>query len=80
MASERLFFVALLFLIAGNGCFKPNVSTQVGALYPPGDPRRDRAFGIFYMGINLGAFFSNLVCATLAAAWGWHWGFRNNFV
>jgi len=75
MASERLFFVALLFLIAGNGCFKPNVSTQVGALYPPGDPRRDRAFGIFYMGINLGAFFSNLVCATLAAAWGWHWGF-----
>jgi POT family proton-dependent oligopeptide transporter len=36
MASERLFFVALLFLIAGNGCFKPNVSTQVGALYPPG--------------------------------------------
>jgi POT family proton-dependent oligopeptide transporter len=75
MASERLFFVALLFLIAGNGCFKPNVSTQVGSLYPPGDPRRDRAFGIFYMGINLGAFIANLVCATLAALWGWHWGF-----
>lgn len=75
MASERLFFVALLFLIAGNGCFKPNVSTQVGSLYPPGDPRRDRAFGIFYMGINLGAFLANLVCATLAAAFGWHWGF-----
>lgn len=75
MASERLFFVALLFLIAGNGCFKPNVSTQVGALYPPGDPRRDRAFGLFYMGINLGAFFSNMVCATLAALFGWHWGF-----
>jgi POT family proton-dependent oligopeptide transporter len=75
MASERLFFVALLFLIAGNGCFKPNVSTQVGALYPPGDPRRDRAFGLFYMGINLGAFLANLVCATLAAAYGWHWGF-----
>lgn len=75
MASERLFFVALLFLVAGNGCFKPNVSTQVGALYPPGDPRRDRAFGIFYMGINLGAFVANLVCATLAALYGWHWGF-----
>jgi len=75
MASERLFFPALLFLVAGNGCFKPNVSTQVGALYPPGDPRRDRAFGIFYMGINLGAFFANLVCATLAALYGWHWGF-----
>jgi POT family proton-dependent oligopeptide transporter len=75
MAFERLFFLALLFLIAGNGCFKPNVSTQVGALYPPGDPRRDRAFGIFYMGINLGAFFANLVCATLASLYGWHWGF-----
>jgi POT family proton-dependent oligopeptide transporter len=75
MAFERLFFLALLFLIAGNGCFKPNVSTQVGALYPPGDPRRDRAYGIFYMGINLGAFFANLVCATLASLYGWHWGF-----
>lgn len=75
MASERLFFLALLFLIAGNGCFKPNVSTQVGSLYPPDDPRRDRAFGIFYMGINLGAFVANLVCATLAALRGWHWGF-----
>ena len=39
MASERLFLVALLFLVVGNGCFKPNVSTQVGALYAPGDPR-----------------------------------------
>jgi POT family proton-dependent oligopeptide transporter len=75
MASERLFLVALLFLVAGNGCFKPNVSTQVGALYPPGDPRRDRAFGIFYMGINLGAFFSSLVCGALATLYGWHWGF-----
>ena len=75
MAFERLFFPALLFLILGNGAFKPNISTQVGALYPPGDHRRDRAFSIFYMGINLGAFFSPLVCGTLGEKFGYHWGF-----
>ena len=75
MASSRLFFPALMFLIAGNGCFKPNISTQVGLLYPPGDPRRDRAFSIFYVGINLGAFLSPLVCGTLGQKVGWHWGF-----
>jgi len=75
MASERSFFFALLLLILGNGAFKPNISTQVGNLYAPGDPRRDGAFTIFYMGINLGAFLSNLVCGTLAAIYGWHYGF-----
>jgi POT family proton-dependent oligopeptide transporter len=73
MASERLFFLALLCIILGNGAFKPNISTQVGLLYPPGDPRRDGAFTIFYMGINLGAFFSPLVCGTWERRW--HWGF-----
>uniref|UniRef100_A0A832I2R1 MFS transporter n=1 Tax=Eiseniibacteriota bacterium TaxID=2212470 RepID=A0A832I2R1_UNCEI len=72
---ESLFFVGLMFLILGNGAFKPNISTQVGSLYPPGDPRRDGAFTIFYMGINLGAFFSPLVCGTLGQTVGWHWGF-----
>ncbi len=75
MASEHLFFVALFFLILGNGCFKPNISTQVGALYAPGDARRDSAFTLFYMGINLGAFFSPLICGTLGQKVGWHWGF-----
>ena len=75
MAFEPMFLVALLFLILGNGCFKPNISTQVGSLYPPGDPRRDRAFTIFYMGLNLGAFFSPLVCGTLGQIYGWHYGF-----
>ena len=75
MASEQAFFLALALLIIGNGAFKPNISTQVGNLYPPGDPRRDGAFTIFYMGINLGAFLTNLVCGTLAAVLGWHWGF-----
>ena len=75
MASEHLFFPALMFLILGNGAFKPNISTQVGSLYPEGDPRRDGAFTLFYMGINLGAFFSPLVCGTLGQTIGWHWGF-----
>jgi POT family proton-dependent oligopeptide transporter len=75
MAFEQMFLLALLFLILGNGCFKPNISTQVGNLYPHGDPRRDGAFTIFYMGINLGAFFSPLVCGTLGQRYGWHYGF-----
>ncbi|HUI45951.1 MAG TPA: peptide MFS transporter [Nitrospirota bacterium] len=75
MAFESLFFPALVFLILGNGLLKPNISTQVGALYPAGDHRRDRAFSIFYMGINLGAFFSPLVCGTLGEKIGFHWGF-----
>ena len=62
-------------LILGNGAFKPNISTQVGALYAPGDPRRDRAFSIFYVGINLGAFLAPLVCGTLGEELGWHYGF-----
>ena len=65
MAFEPLFLFALLVLILGNGAFKPNISTQVGTLYAPGDPRRDRAFSIFYVGINLGAFLAPLVCGTL---------------
>ncbi len=75
MASEQAFLLALFFLILGNGCFKPNISTQVGNLYKEGDERRDSAFTIFYMGINLGAFFSPLVCGTLGQKVGWHWGF-----
>jgi proton-dependent oligopeptide transporter, POT family len=75
MAFERLFLIALLMLILGIGAFKPNISTQVGALYPPGDPRRDRAFSIFYLGINVGAFLAPLVCGTIAIQYGWHYGF-----
>jgi POT family proton-dependent oligopeptide transporter len=75
MAFEELFLLALLTLILGNGAFKPNISTQVGTLYAPGDRRRDRAFSIFYVGINLGAFFSPLVCGTLGETLGWHYGF-----
>jgi POT family proton-dependent oligopeptide transporter len=75
MAVEQLFLFALLALILGSGCFKPNISTQVGGLYPPGDPRRDRAYSIFYVGINIGAFLAPLVCGTLGEEVGWHYGF-----
>jgi POT family proton-dependent oligopeptide transporter len=75
MAFESLFLPALLTLIIGNGAFKPNISTQVGGLYAPGDHRRDRAYSIFYVGINLGAFFSPLICGTLGEKIGWHYGF-----
>src|SRR3977135_582545 len=75
MAFESLFLFALLTLILGNGAFKPNMSAQVGVLYGPGDPRRDRAYSIFYVGINLGAFLAPLVCGTLGERAGWHYGF-----
>jgi POT family proton-dependent oligopeptide transporter len=75
LAFEALFLFALAMLILGIGAFKPNISTQVGALYAPGDHRRDRAYSIFYLGINIGAFLAPLVCGTLAAQFGWHYGF-----
>jgi len=70
-----LFLLGLTFLIVGNGFFKPNISTQVGGLYPPGDRRRDRAFNWFYVGVNTGAFLAPLVCGTLGELYGWAWGF-----
>jgi POT family proton-dependent oligopeptide transporter len=66
MAFENLFLLALFFLILGNGAFKPNISTQVGNLYADGDSKKDGAFTLFYMGINLGAFYSPFVCRDLA--------------
>ena len=75
MAFEPLFLFALTVLILGNGAFKPNMSAQVGGLYAPGDRRRDRAYSIFYVGINVGAFLAPLVCGTLGEELGWHYGF-----
>jgi POT family proton-dependent oligopeptide transporter len=75
MAVEPLFLFALTALILGNGAFKPNISTQVGGLYAPGDRRRDRAYSIFYVGINVGAFLAPLICGTLGEEAGWHYGF-----
>jgi len=70
-----LMWVGLTLLIIGNGFFKPNISTMVGQLYPKGDRRVDSAFTIFYMGINLGAFFSPLIAGTLAEKIDFKWGF-----
>jgi POT family proton-dependent oligopeptide transporter len=67
-----LMWTGLTALIVGNGFFKPNISTMVGQLYPENDRRIDSAFTIFYMGINLGAFFSPLVCSSFGDA---KWGF-----
>ncbi len=64
-SSLSLLWGGLTFLIIGNGFFKPNISTMVGQLYPKNDSRIDGAFTIFYMGINMGAFFSPFICGGL---------------
>jgi len=77
MAIEHpvFFFGAMALIIAGNGFFKPNISTLVGSLYKRGDARRDGAFTIFYMGINIGAGLAPLLCGYFGERLGWHWGF-----
>jgi dipeptide/tripeptide permease len=68
----RVTFVSgLVLLCLGNGLFKPNISVMVGNLYQKGDPKRDAGFNVFYMGINIGAFFANYLAATLRNTWGW---------
>ncbi len=75
MGNYYTFYLGLGFLTTGNGLFKPNISSMVGGLYPQGDPRRDAGFTIFYMGINLGAFLSPLVCGYIAMEYGRVYGF-----
>jgi len=77
MAFESLLYPALGLLIIGNGFFKPNISSLLGTLYRENDPRRDRGFTIFYMGVNLGAFLSGVIGGTLGEKMGWHWGFAS---
>jgi proton-dependent oligopeptide transporter, POT family len=73
--NEWLMFGGLALLVIGNGFFKPNISSLIGRFYPQGDPRRDGAFTIFYMGINMGAFLAPLTCGTVAEIEGWKYGF-----
>src|SRR5690606_25979236 len=75
MAFETTFLIALLCLIVGNGCFKGNIASQVGALYGPEDLRRASAFQIFYIAINAGVISAPLIAGTLGEDVGWHWGF-----
>ncbi|HEX7119535.1 MAG TPA: peptide MFS transporter [Longimicrobiales bacterium] len=69
------FFLGLVLIVLGTGLLKPNISAIVGDLYPEGGARRDAGFSIFYMGINVGAFFGQLVTGFLGEMIGWHWGF-----
>jgi len=73
--NQWAFFSALALLIVGNGFFKPNISTMVGSLYATGSPKRDAGFNLFYMGINLGAAMSPLLCGYIGETYGWHLGF-----
>jgi proton-dependent oligopeptide transporter, POT family len=75
MAFEPLFFPALVFIALGNGAYIPPLTSQVGRLYREGDPKRDQAYSLYYMGINIGGFLAPLVCGTLGELYGWHWGF-----
>ena len=72
---KNFFYLGLGVLILGNGFFKPNISTIVGDLYDNDDPRKDGAFTIFYMGINIGAFLSPFVAGTLGEKVGWPYGY-----
>ena len=68
LTDPNLFFVGLLIFVLGVGLFKPNIATQVGGLYEPGDSRIDRAYSIFYVGINLGALIAPVICGRLGHA------------
>jgi POT family proton-dependent oligopeptide transporter len=72
---ELAFFAALALIICGNGFFKPNISAIVGTLYDEKKEKRDGGFTIFYMGINLGAAMSPLICGYLGETFGWNYGF-----
>ncbi|HJU64614.1 MAG TPA: peptide MFS transporter, partial [Gemmatimonadaceae bacterium] len=65
-------YLALTCLVIGNGFFKPNVSAMVGNLYPEGSHLKDRAYNIFYMGINIGAFMAPVVMEVVSQRWGYH--------
>ena len=65
-------YLALVCLVIGNGFFKPNVSTMVGNLYREGSHLKDRAYNIFYMGINVGAFLAPIVMELVKAKFGFH--------
>jgi POT family proton-dependent oligopeptide transporter len=74
-AALKVFYFALALIVMGVGYLKPNISTIVGKLYPPEDPRRDSGFTIFYMGINIGSFTATILCGWLGETFGWKYGF-----
>lgn len=70
-----LFFLSLAFIIIGNGFFKPNISSLLGNYYGSNDSRKDGAFTIFYMGVNIGALLSTVTCGYVGEQISWHYGF-----
>ncbi len=72
---EKFFYIGISFTIIGTGFFKPNISTMVGNLYKPDDPRRDAGFGLFYSGINIGALFGGGLCIYLGKHYSWNIAF-----
>lgn len=70
-----VFFLALAMIIAGNAFFKPNIASFLGDFYEQNDPRKDGAFTIFYMGVNIGAFLATLTCGYVGETINWHYGF-----
>ena len=75
MTFEPWFYPALATIALGNGLFLPSLPSQIDSLYRADDPRRRRAYNVYYVGINLGGFLAPLVCGTLGEFYGWHWGF-----
>lgn len=69
------FYTSLAIIIVGNGFFKPNISSLVGAIYTGQDEKREAGFTIFYLGVNLGGMLAPLLCAWLGMKYGWHYGF-----
>lgn len=74
---QEFFYIGTCFTIVGTGFFKPNISTMVGELYRAGDSRRDAGFGLFYSGINIGAFFGGMVCVYLGKYHSWSLAFAS---
>jgi len=77
VSPQDFFYIGITLSIIGTGFFKPNISSMVGDLYKEGDPRRDAGFGLFYSGINIGAFLGGIVCVWLAKNpnYGWSYAF-----
>lgn len=75
MAFDSMFYPALATIALGNGLFLPSLPSQINDLYASDDPRRGRAYNVYYVGLNIGGLLAPLVCGTLGELYGWHYGF-----
>ncbi len=75
MTFEPLFYPALATIALGNGLFLPSLPSQIDSLYTADDPRRNWAYNVYYVGVNVGGFLAPIICGTLGETLGWHWGF-----